>query len=133
MAGGKDWRRREYYLHDTEFMELLPPPATDIERKATLLHSTLATDAATPEDLLACGVETQVVRILMLVITGPCVASRAACLQKCREIVASKNSAAIKVKLAEMLANTAHPGNDYTETIELMTATLQSYDVASRI
>ena len=126
MAGRRDWNGREYYLHDIAVMELLPPRSTDIERKAALLHSTLDTGAATPEDLLAYGIEPEVVEILMLVTNGPGVASYSAYVQKCRDVVASKNRAAMKVKLAEMLANTGHPRNDYTETIELMRAGLQS-------
>jgi (p)ppGpp synthase/HD superfamily hydrolase len=126
MAGRKDRNGREYYLRDIEVMELLPPPSTDIERKAALLHSTLDTGAATPEDLLACGVEPQVVEILLLVTDSPGVTSYFANVQKCRDILASKNRAAMKVKLAGMLANIGHPGNDDTETIELLRGGLQS-------
>jgi (p)ppGpp synthase/HD superfamily hydrolase len=125
MAGRKDWKGRDYYLHDIDVMELLPPEATDIERKAALLHSTLDTGAATPQELLAHGIEPQVIEILLLVANGPGVTGYGAYVQKCRDIVASKNRAAMRVKLADMLANTGHPANDYTETIELMRAGLR--------
>ena len=39
MAGRKDWKGRDYVLHDIEVMELLPSDATEMERMAALLHS----------------------------------------------------------------------------------------------
>lgn len=120
MAGRKDWKGRDYYLHDLEVMELLPLRSTDAEREAALLHSVLDTGAATAEDLLACGVEPEVVEIVKLVSNGPDVKGYAAYVQKCRDIVASGNRSAMKVKLADMLANEGHPKNDYAETIEMM-------------
>lgn len=124
MAGRKDWKGRAYYLHDLEVMELLPVHSTDAERKAALLHSVLDTGAARPEDLLAHGVEPEVVETVKLVSNGPDVKGYAAYVQKCRDIVASGNRSAMKVKLADMLANEGHPTNDYAETIEIMRAGL---------
>jgi len=120
MAGRRDWRARDYHCHDIEVMELLPPEASDAEREAALLHSVLDTGAATPEDLLACGVGGDVVDIVRLVSNGPDVRGYAAYVQKCRDIVASRNRGAMRVKLADMLANAGHPTNDYGETIAIM-------------
>jgi (p)ppGpp synthase/HD superfamily hydrolase len=126
MAGRKDWQGRDYYHHDVEVMELLPPDSTDTERRAALLHSVLDTGAATPEDLSLYGVEPEVVEIVKLVTTGPDVKGYDAYVRKCREIVASGNRSAMKVKLADMFANEGHPTNDYTETIEIMKAGLRA-------
>lgn len=120
MAGRKDWKGRDYYIHDIEVMELLPPEASDSERKAALLHSTLDVGAATAEELLRLGVESEVVEIVSLVSNGPKVRGYAAYVQKCRDVVASGSCAAMRVKLADMLANEGHPTNNYAETIEVM-------------
>lgn len=124
MAGRKDWKGRDYYLHDIEVMQLLPFDSSNSERKAALLHSTLDGGAATVEELLARGVEPEVVEVVKLVSNGPAVKGYKAYVQKCRDIVASGNRSAMKVKLADMLANEGHPTNDYTETIEIMRAGL---------
>jgi len=124
MAGRQDWQGRDYHRHDLEVMERLPAEATDTERKAALLHSVFDTRAATPEDLLACGVEPAVVDVVRLVTNGPGVRGYAAYVQKCRDIVASGNRAAMRVKLADMLANEGHPTNNYAETIAIMRAGL---------
>jgi (p)ppGpp synthase/HD superfamily hydrolase len=126
MAGREDWKGRDYYIHDIEVMELLPPEASDTERKAALLHSTLDGAAATPEDLLRLGVEPEVVEIVKLVSNGPKVRGYAAYVQKCREVVASGSRSAMRVKLADMLANEGHPTNNYAETIEIMRAGLRA-------
>jgi (p)ppGpp synthase/HD superfamily hydrolase len=126
MAGRNDWRGRDYYIHDIEVMELLPPEASDAERKAALLHSTLDGGAATPEELLRLGAEPEVVEIVKLVSNGPKVRGYAAYVQKCREVVASGNCSAMRVKLADMLANEGHPSNNYTETIEIMRVGLRA-------
>lgn len=98
----------------------------DRERQAALLlHSVFDTGAATPEELLAYGVEPEVVDIVMLVTNGAGVRGYAAYLQKCRDIVATGNRAAMKVKLADMLANAGHPSIDYRETIDIMIAGLR--------
>lgn len=120
MAGRQDWKGRPYYLHDLEVMERLPAESTDVERKAALLHSVLDTGAASPEDLLARGVEPEVLEVVKLVSNGPDVKGYAAYVRKCRDVVASGNRSAMRVKLADMLANEGHPANDYTETIEIM-------------
>lgn len=57
---------------------------------------------------------------------GPGVTSYSTYMQKSRAIIASKNLAAMQIKLADMLGNTGHPTNDYSETIELMRAGLQA-------
>lgn len=124
MAGRKDWKGRDYYIHDVEVMELLPPEASDSERKAALLHSTLDGGAATTEELLRLGVEPDVVEIVRLVSNGPKVRGYAAYVQKCRDVVASGSRSAMRVKLADMLANEGHPTNNYAETIEIMRAGL---------
>lgn len=126
MAGRKDWRGRNYYIHDIEVMELLPPDSSDAERKAALLHSTLDGGAVTPDELLHHGVDPEVVEIVKLVSNGPRVRGYAAYVQKCRDVVASGNRSAMKVKLADMLANAGHPTNDYAETIEIMRAGLDA-------
>jgi (p)ppGpp synthase/HD superfamily hydrolase len=120
----KDWRGRGYYQHSLEVMNLLPRGSTELERQAALLHSVLDTGAATPEDLSAYGIAPEVVEVVKLVSNGPGVQGRAACLQKCRDIVASGNRSAMKVKLAEMLASAGYPVNDCRETIEIVTAGL---------
>jgi (p)ppGpp synthase/HD superfamily hydrolase len=125
MAGRKDWKGRDYYLHDIEVMELLPPDSSDAERNAALLHSTLDGGAAIPEELLHYGVDPEVVEIVKLVSNGPNVGGYAAYVQKCRDVVASGNRSAMKVKLADMLANDGHPTNNYAETIEIMRAGLR--------
>ncbi len=126
MAGRRDWKGRPYYFHDVEVMRRLPSEATDAERKAALLHSVLDTGAATPDDLVASGVETEVIQLVKLVSNGPGVKGYAAYVQKCRDIVASGQRGAMRVKLADMLANEGHPTNDYTETIEIMRAGLSA-------
>ncbi len=126
MAGRRDWKGRPYYFHDIDVMELLPPQSSDAERKAALLHSVLDTGAARPEDLLSSGVEPQVVELVKLVSNGPDVKGYTAYVQKCRDIVASGNRGAMRVKLADMLAKQGHPTNDYTETIDIMRAGLRA-------
>ena len=126
MAGRKDWQGRDYYLHDIEVMELLPPDASDAERKAALLHSTLDGGAATYEELLRYGVDPEVADIVKLVSNGPTVKGYAAYVQKCRDVVATGNRAAMRVKLADMVANAGHPTNNYAETIEIMRAGLRA-------
>jgi (p)ppGpp synthase/HD superfamily hydrolase len=132
MAGREDWRGRSYHIHDIEVMELLPPDSSDIERKAALLHSALDSGAATPEELLRYGVDPAVVEIVKLVSNGPKVRGYAAYVQKCRELVASGNRSAMKVKLADMLANEGHPSNNYAETIEIMRAGLRAVTAERR-
>lgn len=129
MAGRKDWKGRDYFLHDIEVMELLPPDATDAERMAALLHSVFEVGAATPGQLRAERVPAEVIEIVTLVTNGPTVRSYAAYVDKCRAIIASGNRAAMRVKLADMLANQGHPTNNYSETIAMMRNAL---DVASR-
>ena len=62
----------------------------------------------------------EVIEIVELVTNGPTVKGYAAYVDKCRSIVASFNRSAMRVKLADMLANANHPTNDYRETIEIM-------------
>ena len=124
MAGRKDWRGRDYFLHDIEVMELLPSDATEMERMAALLHSVFEVGAATPEQLLQERVPAEVIDIVTLVTNGPMVRSYGAYVDKCRAIIASGNRAAMRVKLADMLANAGHPTNDYSETIAMMRTAL---------
>jgi (p)ppGpp synthase/HD superfamily hydrolase len=120
MAGQKDFRDRDGYIHDLEVMDLLPPGASDTEKKAALLHGVLDAKAATEHDLFAAGVEPEVMTIVRLVSNGPNVRSYAAYVQKCRDIVASGNVSAMRIKLADMLAKPGHPTNNYAETILIM-------------
>jgi (p)ppGpp synthase/HD superfamily hydrolase len=120
MAGHKDFRDRDSYIHDLEVMGLLPPDASDTEKKAALLHGVLDVNAATEHDLFVAGVEPEVIAIVGLVSNGPTVRSYAAYVQKCRDIVASGNVSAMRIKLADMLAKPGHPTNNYTETILIM-------------
>jgi len=120
MAGHKDFKGRDYHIHDLEVMDLLPPNASDTEKKAAVLHSVFDDKAATERDLLTAGVEPEVIAIVRLVSNGPNVRGYRAYVEKCREIVASGNVAAMRIKLADMLANVGHPTNNYTETIDIM-------------
>jgi (p)ppGpp synthase/HD superfamily hydrolase len=122
--GHKDYYDRDYYVHDVEVMRLLPEPASDTERKAALLHSVLDLGAATAAQLREWGVDPEVVDIVELVTNGPAVRGYTAYVEKCRSIIASGNKSAMRVKLADMLANANHPTNNYRETIEIMKAGL---------
>jgi hypothetical protein len=124
MTGQKDFRDRDGYLHDLEVMGLLPPDASDMEKKAGVLHGVLDAKAATEHDLVAAGVEPEVIAIVNLVSNGPNVRGYAAYVQKCRDIVASGNVSAMRIKLADMLAKPGHPTNNYDETILIMQAGL---------
>ena len=124
MSGRKDWQGRDYFLHDIEVMELLGSDASEPEKKAALLHSVLDEKVATVSELLTSGVEPDVVELVALVTNGPNVRGYAAYVQKCRDIVASGNKSAMRIKLADMLANEGHPTNNYTETIAIMRAGL---------
>jgi (p)ppGpp synthase/HD superfamily hydrolase len=123
-AGHKDYFGRDYYMHDIEVMRLLPEPASETERKAALLHSVIDLGVATIAQLREWGVEPEVVKIIELVTNGPAVKGYTAYVEKCRRIVASGNRSAMRVKLADMLANANHPTNNYRETIEIMRAGL---------
>jgi hypothetical protein len=61
-----------------------------------------------------------------LVSNGPKLRGYAAYVQKCRDVVACGSRAAMRVKLADMLANEGHPTNNYAETIEIMRAGLRA-------
>jgi (p)ppGpp synthase/HD superfamily hydrolase len=122
--GHKDYFGRDYCVHDIEVMRLLPQPASDTDRKAALLHSVLDLGVATVAQLREWGVEPQVLEVVELVTNGSAVNGYTAYVEKCRSIVASGNKSAIRVKLADMLANANHPTNNYRETIEIMKAGL---------
>jgi len=120
MAGRRDWRGRDYFHHDIEVMELLGAEASTREKKAALLHSVLDQNAATADQLVAIGVESDVIELVRLVSNGPSVKGYDAYVQKCRDIVATGDKAAMRIKLADMLANEGHPTNNYAETIAIM-------------
>ena len=124
MGGRKDWRGRDYFVHDIEVMQMLGAEASELEKKTALLHSVLDEKVVTAEELLRIGVDPDVVKLVTLVSNGPNVKGYAAYLNKCRRIVASGNESAMRVKLADMLANEGHPTNNYTETIAIIRAGL---------
>ena len=125
--GRKDYRGRDWWHHDVEVMNLLPADATDDEKMAALLHSVLDILAISETGLLEKGVPARVVEIVRRVTNGPTVKGYAAYVNKCREVVASRDRSAIRVKLADMKANRDHPTNDYTETIQIMEEGLSRY------
>lgn len=122
----KDWRGRDYYLHDLDVMDLLPPEASDAERNAALLHSAVEMGVMSLDSLPRLGFDPEVVEIVKLITNGPAVKGHGAYVEKCRTIVASGNRGAMRVKLADMLANEGHPTNDYADTIAIMRAGLET-------
>lgn len=99
-AGIKDKSGKEYYLHCVSVMNRLPNDATDDERMVALLHDIVEDTDVTLEDLRSLGYSSAVIDAVNLV-TRPEGAGRKAYLDWIRDIAASGNRMAIRVKIAD--------------------------------
>lgn len=106
-AGQVDKGGRPYVEHLVAVRDLLGPDATDVERKAALLHDAVEDTDTTEEDLLAMGFRREIVDIVSIVSKKPedkqrpGETSSEAYFRKIRSIIDSGNLGAMRVKCAD--------------------------------
>lgn len=100
-AGQVDKGGQPYHLHPMAVAELLPPESDEDEYLAALLHDVLEDTDATESDLRDLGYSEKTIDIVKL-LTRP---SGLAYLDWIRQIAASGNQGAIRVKLADNTHN----------------------------
>lgn len=104
-AGQTDKAGQPYYLHPVAVAELLPADADEDEYLAALLHDVLEDTEMTEADLRGLGYSEQTVAIVRLLTRPPGVIY----MDWIRDLAASGNRGAMRVKLADNTHNSA-PG-----------------------
>jgi (p)ppGpp synthase/HD superfamily hydrolase len=100
-AGQVDKAGQPYHLHPMAVAELLPPDSDEDEYLAALLHDVLEDTEITETDLCDLGYSEKTIGIVKL-LTRPAGVSY---LDWIRQIAASGNEGAIRVKLADNIHN----------------------------
>lgn len=99
-AGQKDKSGVDYYVHCVNVMNRLPVDASEAERMVALLHDTLEDTELTEHDLVHLGYSAEVIDAVKL-LTRPQGVNKKAYLDWIRDIAASGNRMAIRVKIAD--------------------------------
>lgn len=98
--GQKDKSGVDYYVHCVSVMNRLPKDASDDERMAALLHDVLEDTTLTEHDLVHLGYSADVIDIVKL-LSRPQGANKKAYLDWIKDIAASGNRRAIRIKIAD--------------------------------
>lgn len=99
-AGQKDKSGVDYHIHCANVMNRLPADASGDERMAALLHDILEDTEVTEHDLVHLGYSAEVIDTVKL-LTRPQGADKKAYLDWIRDIAASGNRMAIRIKIAD--------------------------------